>query len=40
MSKRFDLKFFANCQKIDTPEIFIVPFSLRKVNNVIFIEGG
>ena len=41
MSKRFDSKFFrVNCQKIDTPECFTVPFSLRKVNNDIFTEGG
>ena len=32
MSKRLDLKFFrVNCQKIDTPECFIVPFPSEKL---------
>ena len=39
-STRFDLKFFAYCQKIDTPELFIVLFFARKVSIVIVIEGG
>ena len=39
-STRFDLKFFAYCQKIVTPEFFTVLFFTRKVSTVIVIEGG
>ena len=39
-STRFDLKFFAYCQKIDIPELFIVLSFARKVSIVIVIEGG
>ena len=39
-STRFDLKFFAYCQKIDTQEFFIVLSFARKVSTVIVIEGG
>ena len=40
MSTRFDLKFFAYFQNIDSPEFFILPFFTRKVSIVIFSEGG
>ena len=33
------LKFFAYCQKIDTPEFFIVLSFARKVSTVIVIDG-
>ena len=39
-STRFDLKFFAYCKKINTPEIFIVLSFAIKVSIVIVIEGG
>ena len=38
MSKRFDLKFFAYCRKVDTPECFIVLFSPEKVALLSLLE--
>ena len=40
MSTRFDLKFFAYSQNIDSPESFILPFFTRKVSTVTFSEEG
>ena len=39
-STRFDFKFFAYSQKINSPESFVVFLSPEKISTVIFIAGG
>ena len=38
MSKRFDLKFFAYCQKIDSPEYFIFLFPSEKLKMISLLK--